>query len=118
MFLGPPTMLLISMPRSTWNVFQHDKFCCFLGYVISHSMIGLYNGLVKSTPVPPVNHKALEDGRIRLEAREAAASSPASKRWHEAIAQQASTHSELPMRREEAPARNPLLPRPVNTWAP
>ncbi|KAJ0120336.1 c2h2 finger domain-containing protein [Diaporthe amygdali] len=107
MFLGPPTMLLISMPQSIWNVFQHDKVCCFLGYINSHNMIDLYKGLVKSTPVPPVNHKAVEDGRILLEAREAATSSPASKRRHEAIAQQASSYSELPMR-QEAPTRNPL----------
>ena len=108
MFLGPPTMLLISMPQSIWNVFQHDKVCCFLGYINSHNMIDLYNGLVKSTPVPPVNHKAVEDGRILLDAREAATSSPASKRRHEAIAQQASSYSELPMRQEAAPTRNPL----------
>lgn len=108
MFLGPPTMLLISMPQSTWNVFQHDKVCCFLGYINSHNMIDLYNGLVKSTPVPPINHKAMEDGRILLEAREAATSSPASTRRHEAIAQQASSYPELPMRQEAPPTRNPL----------
>lgn len=108
MFLGPPTMLLISMPQSTWNVFQHDKVCCFLGYVNSHNMIDLYNGLVKSTPAPPLSHKAMEDGRILLEAREAATSSPASKRRHESIAQQASSYSELPMRQEAPPTRNPL----------
>ncbi|KAL1865697.1 hypothetical protein Daus18300_007073 [Diaporthe australafricana] len=107
MFLGPPTMLLISMPQSIWNVFQHDKVCCFLGYINSHNMIDLYKGLVKSTPVPPANPKAVEDGRILLEAREAAAGSPASKRRHEAIAQQASDYSDLPMR-QEAPTRNPL----------
>lgn len=107
MFLGPPTMLLISMPQSIWNVFQHDKVCCFLGYINSHNMIDLYKGLVKSTPLPPANPKAVEDGRILLEAREAATGSPASKRRHEAIAQQASNYSELPMR-QEAPTRNPL----------
>ncbi|KUI60601.1 Zinc finger and BTB domain-containing protein 11 [Cytospora mali] len=107
MFLGPPTMLLISMPLSIWNVVQHDKVCCFLGYINSHNMIDLYKNLVKSTPAPPVNQRAVEDGRILLEAMEAAASSPANKRRHEAIAQQASNYSELPVR-QEAPARNPL----------
>ncbi|KAK7746391.1 hypothetical protein SLS53_002350 [Cytospora paraplurivora] len=111
MFLGPPTMLLISMPLSIWNVVQHDKVCCFLGYINSHNMIDLYKNLVKSTPksatAPPVNQRAVEDGRILLEAREAAASSPANKRRHESIAQQASSYSEQPIR-QEAPARNPL----------
>lgn len=41
MFLGPPTMLLISMPVSIWSIVQHDKVCCFLGYVSSHNMIHL-----------------------------------------------------------------------------
>jgi hypothetical protein len=49
MFLGPPTMLLISMPHSVWNVVQHDKVCCFLGYVSSRNMLHLYEGLVGST---------------------------------------------------------------------
>lgn len=48
MFLGPPTMLLISMPHSVWNIVQHDKVCCFLGYISSHNMIHLYQRLVKS----------------------------------------------------------------------
>ncbi|KAK4209204.1 zinc finger Y-chromosomal protein 1 [Rhypophila decipiens] len=48
MFLGPPTMLLISMPVSVWNIVQHDKVCCFLGYVNSHNMIHLYQRLVAS----------------------------------------------------------------------
>lgn len=108
MFLGPPTMLLISMPLSIWNLVQHDKVCCFLGYINSHNMIDLYKNLVKSTPVPPpVNQRAVEDGRILLEAREAAASSPANKRRHETIAQQASIYPDQPIR-QEAPARNPL----------
>jgi uncharacterized membrane protein YgcG len=48
MFLGPPTMLLISMPHHVWNVVQHDKVCCFLGYISSHNMIHLYQRLVSS----------------------------------------------------------------------
>ncbi|KAL2128385.1 hypothetical protein VTI74DRAFT_9255 [Chaetomium olivicolor] len=48
MFLGPPTMLLISMPHNVWNIVQHDKVCCFLGYISSHNMIHLYQRLVNS----------------------------------------------------------------------
>jgi len=49
-FLGPPTMLLISMPHSIWNVVQHDKVCCFLGHINSNNMVHLYQRLVKSAP--------------------------------------------------------------------
>lgn len=76
MFLGPPTMLLISMPHSIWNVVQHDKVCCFLGYISSHNMIHLYQRLVGSSGIKP-SAKAVEDGRILLEARELAVGTPA-----------------------------------------
>lgn len=76
MFLGPPTMLLISMPHSVWNVVQHDKVCCFLGYISSHNMIHLYQRLVGSTDGNKATPKEVEDGRILLLAREAAASTP------------------------------------------
>jgi hypothetical protein len=75
MFLGPPTMLLISMPHSIWNVVQHDKVCCFLGYINSHNMIHLYKKLAASGSVGTATAKEVEDGRILLEAREAAATS-------------------------------------------
>lgn len=116
MFLGPPTMLLVSMPLSVWNVVQHDKVCCFLGYINSHNMIDLYKGLVKSTPAPrtpappsalSIHQRGVEDGRVLLEASRAAASSPSIKRRHEAIAQQASSYSERAAR-QDLPARNPL----------
>lgn len=71
MFLGPPTMLLISMPHSIWSVVQHDKVCCFLGYITSHNMIHLYQKLVGPTGIKP-SAKEVEDGRILLEARESA----------------------------------------------
>lgn len=80
MFLGPPTMLLISMPQTIWNVVQHDKVCCFLGYINSHNMIHLYQHLVGSTPVTAASSKEVEDGRMLLEAREAAAASPVIRR--------------------------------------
>jgi hypothetical protein len=50
MFLGPPTMLLISMPASVWNIVQHDKVCCFLGYVTSRNMVHLYDTLISNNP--------------------------------------------------------------------
>lgn len=76
MFLGPPTMLLISMPHSVWNVVQHDKVCCFLGYITSHNMTHLYQKLVGSAGIGSATAQEVEDGRILLEAREAAATTP------------------------------------------
>lgn len=55
MFLGPPTMLLISMPHSVWNVVQHDKVCCFLGYISSRNMLHIYNKLVEPSLGKPVS---------------------------------------------------------------
>ncbi|PHH71694.1 hypothetical protein CDD82_6370 [Ophiocordyceps australis] len=75
MFLGPPTMLLISMPQSVWNIVQHDKVCCYLGYISSHNMTPLYQRLVGSAGLGP-SAKEVEDGRILLEAREMAAGTP------------------------------------------
>ncbi|KAF3359389.1 hypothetical protein VDGD_01526 [Verticillium dahliae] len=69
MFLGPPTMLLISMPHSIWNVVQHDKVCCFLGYISSHNMIHLYQKLVGSTGHAQASARDVQDGRTLLEAR-------------------------------------------------
>lgn len=82
-FLGPPTMLLISMPHSIWNVVQHDKVCCFLGYISSHNMLHLYEKLVGPAVARP-SAKAVEDGRILLEAREIATSTPKRSRDHDA----------------------------------
>ncbi|GAB0132930.1 hypothetical protein EsDP_00001350 [Epichloe bromicola] len=67
MFLGPPTMLLVSMPQSIWNVVQHDKVCCFLGYISSHNMIHLYEKLVGPAGVRP-SVKQVEGGRILSDA--------------------------------------------------
>ncbi|KAF4125996.1 ZnF C2H2 [Geosmithia morbida] len=75
-FIGPPTMLLISMPHSIWNVVQHDKVCCFLGYINSHNMLHLYQGLTGPTGPKPSAQQA-EEGRALLEAREAAAAAAA-----------------------------------------
>jgi hypothetical protein len=80
MFLGPPTMLLISMPVAVWNVVQHDKVCCFLGYVNSHNMTHLYKRLVGSMSVNKALAKDMEDGRMLLEAREVAATTPVTHR--------------------------------------
>ncbi|KAK3989238.1 hypothetical protein QBC44DRAFT_86051 [Cladorrhinum sp. PSN332] len=70
MFLGPPTMLLISMPHSIWNIVQHDKVCCFLGTIGSHNMIHLYQRLVNSVanaPPPPVKEVEEKDNRVIAE---------------------------------------------------
>ncbi|KAK5632124.1 hypothetical protein RRF57_007838 [Xylaria bambusicola] len=63
MFLGPPTMLLISMPVAVWSVVQHDKVCCFLGYVNSHNMTHLYKRLVGSMSINKASAKDMEDGQ-------------------------------------------------------
>lgn len=80
MFLGPPTMLMISMPHAIWNVVQHDNVCCFLGYISSHNMIHLYKRLVAGAPpaaaVPVPVPKPVGDGRILREAKGALAASP------------------------------------------
>ena len=72
MFLGPPTMLLISMPHSLWRVIEHDKVCCYLGNITSHNMLHLYQRLVGPSGPKP-SPREVEDGRILLEARRAAA---------------------------------------------
>ncbi|KAJ3560538.1 hypothetical protein NPX13_g9267 [Xylaria arbuscula] len=77
MFLGPPTMLLISMPVAVWNVVQHDKVCCFLGYVNSHNMTHLYKRLVGSISVSKTPARDMEDGRMLLQARDVPTSTPA-----------------------------------------
>lgn len=133
MFLGPPTMLLVSMPQSVWAVVQHDKVCCFLGYINSHNMIDLYKGFVQSTSAPrgppggekigpttgpamgaaipsslPAHQRAVDDGRMQLDPRQVDARSPTTKRrHHESIAQQATAYSEHASRRGP-PSRNPL----------
>lgn len=53
MFLGPPTMLLVSMPISIWNLVQHDKVCCFLGYISSHNMLHMYKQLLNTNITAP-----------------------------------------------------------------
>ncbi|KAI2624054.1 hypothetical protein GGS21DRAFT_493969 [Xylaria nigripes] len=81
-FLGPPTMLLVSMPMVVWNVVQHDKVCCFLGLVYSHNMTHLYKRLVASMSVNKASAKDVEDGRMLLEAREAAATTTSTSHRH------------------------------------
>ncbi|QUC20533.1 uncharacterized protein UV8b_04774 [Ustilaginoidea virens] len=76
MFLGPPTMLLISMPRSVWSIVQHDKVCCFLGYISSHNMIHLYEKMLGPGGVRPFDKK-IEDGKILVQASEVGAVTPA-----------------------------------------
>ena len=79
MFIGPPTMLLISMSQSVWNVVQHDKVCCFLGYINSHNMLHLYQKLAEPMNVKS-STRAVEEGRMLLEARERGAVTPGRRR--------------------------------------
>lgn len=74
MFLGPPTMLLISMSLSIWEVVRHDKVCIFLGYIGSHNFVHLYQQLVGPSGSRNMGRPSAkeEHGRILLEAREAA----------------------------------------------
>jgi len=77
MFLGPPTMLLISMPHSIWNVVQHDKVCCFLGHINSNNMIHLYKRLVNSASKDLAIPKADDTST-----RDAIVTTPAAVRRH------------------------------------
>jgi len=88
MFHGPPTVLLVSMPIAVWNVVAADRTCAFLGYVNSHNMTTEYQHLVGGiSPIgKAATFKELEDGKILLEARQAAASTPVMIR-HEPIRQ-------------------------------
>ncbi|TWU72051.1 hypothetical protein ED733_002618 [Metarhizium rileyi] len=105
MFLGPPTMLLISMPHSIWNIVQHDKVCCFLGYVSSHNMLHLYERLVGPAGVRP-SAKEVEDGRILLEARDFAAETPARAAHRETEHHDPMYHASAPRDHPEAPPQS------------
>ncbi|CZR53362.1 uncharacterized protein PAC_03240 [Phialocephala subalpina] len=78
MFHGPPTVLLVSMPIAVWNIVAADRTCAFLGYINSHNMTTEYQRLISG--ISPMGKtatiKELEDGKILLEARQAAASTP------------------------------------------
>jgi hypothetical protein len=78
MFHGPPTVLLVSMPIAVYNVIAADRTCGLLGYVNSHNMTTEYQHLIGaiSPTGKAATFKELEDGKILLEAREAAASTP------------------------------------------
>lgn len=83
MFFGPPTMLLISMSLSIWEVVKHDKVCIFLGYIGSHNFVHLYQRLIGFSGSRQTGHasaKEVEHGRILLEAREAAAGAKRSRK--------------------------------------
>ncbi|KAL0466751.1 hypothetical protein QR685DRAFT_87048 [Neurospora intermedia] len=113
MFLGPPTMLLISMPLSIWNIVQHDKVCCFLGYISSHNMIHLYQRLVKSAANGQPMTKDFEDGRILLEAREAAAVSPSLNRRDHTSHYSSLTQENQPRQEHRVPLPTPNGAVPV-----
>ncbi|RDW62598.1 hypothetical protein BP5796_10900 [Coleophoma crateriformis] len=95
MFHGPPTVLLISMPIAVWNVVAADRTCCFLGYVNSHNMTFEYQQLVGGmSPNKAATSKELEDGKILLEARQAA-STPVLVR-HEPLRQETFRQESIP----------------------
>jgi hypothetical protein len=98
-FNGPPTVLLVSMPIAVWNVLAADRTCAFLGYVNSHNMTTEYHHLVSGiSPLgKAATYKELEDGKILLEARQAAASTPVMIR-HDPIRQESMQHD--PMRQD------------------
>ncbi|PKK43414.1 hypothetical protein CI102_13250 [Trichoderma harzianum] len=117
MFLGPPTMLLISMPHSIWNVVQHDKVCCFLGYISSHNMIHLYEKLVGPAGIRP-SAKEVEDGRILLEARELAAGTPSRARRDPDPYLHAAARDGLEYRSQSSPSGAAYTPAPPRAIAP
>lgn len=105
MFHGPPTVLLVSMPIAVWNVVAADRTCAFLGYVNSHNMTTEYQHLIGGlSPIgKAATFKELEDGKILLEARQAAASTPVMMR-HEPIRQDSIQQEPLrqePIRQEQ-----------------
>ncbi|PQE30374.1 c2h2 finger domain-containing protein [Rutstroemia sp. NJR-2017a WRK4] len=104
MFHGPPTILLVSMPIAVWNVLAAEGICLFLGYINSHNMTTDYQHLIGA--ISPVSkaatYKELEDGKILLEAREAAASTPLMTR-HEGTQQE-------PIRQQEIVHQTPTRP--------
>ncbi|KAK2600208.1 hypothetical protein QQS21_005082 [Conoideocrella luteorostrata] len=118
MFLGPPTMLLISMPQAIWNVVQHDKVCCFLGYINSHNMIHLYEKLVGPGGVRP-SPKQVEHGRILLEARELVAGTPARihrdseqhDHYHSSASRDHNLHSDRPNQLPQSSPSGPTFSR-------
>ncbi|KAF7873975.1 hypothetical protein EAF04_002647 [Stromatinia cepivora] len=114
MFHGPPTILLVSMPIAVWNVLAAEGICLFLGYINSHNMTTDYQHLIGA--ISPVNKaatsKELEDGKILLEAREAAASTPLMTR-HESVQQEPARQQEII---QQTPSRQePLRQDPINS---
>ncbi|TVY31204.1 hypothetical protein LHYA1_G000045 [Lachnellula hyalina] len=98
MFHGPPTVLLVSMPIAVYNVVAADRTCAFLGYVNSHNMTTEYQHLIGGiSPIgKAATFKELEDGKILLEAREAASSTPVMVR-HDQMRQDSMRHQEPSM---------------------
>ncbi|KAI6782681.1 uncharacterized protein J7T54_000824 [Emericellopsis cladophorae] len=83
MFLGPPLMLLISMPHAVWNIVQHDKVCCFLGYISTHNMLHLYGKLIGPTSHLESSAHASENWHPHYEARKSAVEALARTTEHE-----------------------------------
>lgn len=77
MFPGSPIMILVSMPEALWEAIKNESGM-FLGYIKSHNILRESRRLedVKSFGTK-ATVKDFEDGKMLLEAREAAISSPA-----------------------------------------
>jgi hypothetical protein len=77
MFLGPPTVMLISMTKAVWSIARPEEVCYCLGEISSHNIIPFYKRLIASMPAEKALAKDMEDGRMLLEAREVAGPTPA-----------------------------------------
>jgi hypothetical protein len=74
---GNPTIMLISMPIDVFNAIAAEKQCALLGYIKTHNVTQTFQNLIETSPLQgQISTKHLEDGKILLEAAEAAQSSP------------------------------------------
>ncbi|KAI9742184.1 MAG: hypothetical protein M1818_004084 [Claussenomyces sp. TS43310] len=110
MFHGSPILILVSMPIALWNAIKNESGL-LLGYIRSH------NVLRESRRLEDVRNfgnkatvKDFEDGKMLLEAREAAISSPALTRHEHQQAQSANiAYQLLGQSMPQAPANQSLL---------
>ncbi|KAI0394684.1 hypothetical protein F5Y17DRAFT_244789 [Xylariaceae sp. FL0594] len=76
MFLGPPTVMLISMTKDAWDYARPEEVCYCLGQISSHNIIPFYKRLISTIPSEKVLAKDIEDGRMLLGARELVGAAP------------------------------------------
>lgn len=75
-FLGNTTMIWLSVPVALWSMLSSDPASTFIGYVKSRNLLNEYHNLQDPVGIARATAKELEDGKILLEAAEAAAASP------------------------------------------